>query len=52
MCDQAGRVISICRRRINSTRATHNRDKGFKRKSKTQGANGWDIPNKPAAPRL
>ncbi len=64
ICDQAGRVNAILPtpngRSSNlcfggekfDTLFVTAGDKIFKRKLKTQGANGWDTPNKPAAPRL
>ena len=64
ICDQAGRVNAIlptpngkssnlCFGGENfDTLFVTAGDKVFKRKFKATGANGWDLPNKPAAPRL
>jgi sugar lactone lactonase YvrE len=64
ICDQAGRVNAIIptpNRRISNlvfggekfdTLFATCGDKVFKRKLNTTGANNWDVPNKPAAPRL
>lgn len=64
ICDQAGRVnviiptpngrisnISFGGENFDTLFATCG-DKVFKRKLKVKGANAWDKPNKPAAPRL
>jgi len=64
VCDQAGRVNAIIPtpngkvsnlcfggENFDSIYATCG-DKVFKRKVKVKGANGWDKPNKPTAPRL
>jgi gluconolactonase len=64
ICDQAGRVNAILPtpngrssnlcfggEKFDTLYVTAG-DKVFKRKLKTQGAHGWDVPNKPAAPRL
>ncbi len=64
VCDQAGRVqciiptpngrlsnISFGGELFDTLFATCN-DKVYKRKLKVTGANAWDKPNKPAAPRL
>jgi gluconolactonase len=64
VCDQAGRVNAIIPtpngRLSNLTFGGENfdvlyatcGDKVYKRKLKVKGANAWDKPNKPAAPRL
>ena len=64
ICDQAGRVNAIIPtpngKISNLTFGGENfdtifatcGDKVFKRKLKIKGANGWDTPHKPAAPRL
>jgi sugar lactone lactonase YvrE len=64
VCDQAGRVnciiptpngkitnLSFGGPEFNVSNATAG-DKVYKRKVKTTGANAWQQPNKPAAPRL
>jgi gluconolactonase len=64
ICDQAGRVNTIVPtpngritnlvfggEKFDILYATCN-DKVYKRRFKTTGANAWDVPNKPAAPRL
>ncbi|MEO6183146.1 MAG: SMP-30/gluconolactonase/LRE family protein [Verrucomicrobiota bacterium] len=64
ICDQAGRVNAILPtpngkssnlcfggEKFDTLFVTAG-DKVFKRKLNTQGANGWDAPSKPAAPRL
>ncbi len=64
VCDQAGRVnviiptpngrisnLSFGGENLDTLFATCG-DKVFKRKLKVKGANAWDKPNKPAAPRL
>jgi sugar lactone lactonase YvrE/enterochelin esterase-like enzyme len=64
VCDQAGRVqcviptpngrvsnISFGGENFDTLYATCG-DKVYKRKLKVKGANAWDAPNKPAAPRL
>jgi gluconolactonase len=64
VCDQAGRVNAIIptpNRRVANvvfggekfdTLFATCGDKVYKRKLNAVGANGWDVPNKPAAPRL
>ncbi len=64
ICDQAGRVNAILptpnRRSSNLCFGGENfdtlfvtaGDKVFKRKLKSQGAQAWDLPNKPPTPRL
>ncbi len=64
ICDQAGRVNAIIptpNRRVANlvfggekfdTLFATCGDKVYKRKLNTTGANGWDVPNKPPAPRL
>ncbi len=64
VCDQAGRVnaiiptpngrvsnVSFGGENFDTLFATCG-DKVYKRKLKVKGANAWDMPNKPAAPRL
>ncbi len=64
VCDQAGRVnaiiptpngrvsnVSFGGENFDTLFATCG-DKIYKRKLKVKGAQGWDVPNKPAAPRL
>ncbi|HUR58812.1 MAG TPA: SMP-30/gluconolactonase/LRE family protein, partial [Opitutaceae bacterium] len=64
ICDQAGRVnvilptpngrvanIVFGGEKFDTLFATCG-DKVYKRKLNAVGANGWDAPNKPAAPRL
>ena len=64
ICDQAGRVNAIIPtpngritnlvfggEKFDTLYASCN-DKVFKRKLKLTGANAWDVPNKPTAPRL
>jgi sugar lactone lactonase YvrE/enterochelin esterase-like enzyme len=64
VCDQAGRVnliiptpngrctnLVFAGEKFDTLYATCN-DKVYKRKLATTGANAWDVPNKPAAPRL
>jgi gluconolactonase len=64
VCDQAGRVNAIIptpNGRVSNltfggesfdTLFTTCGDKVYKRKLKVKGAQAWDVPNKPAAPRL
>ncbi|MEI7584443.1 hypothetical protein [Runella sp.] len=64
ICDQAGRVNAIIPtpngKQSNICFGGENfdilyatcGDKVYKRKVKVKGANGWDKPNKPIAPRL
>jgi gluconolactonase len=64
ICDQPGRVNAIIptpNRRVSNvvfggekfdTLFATAGDKVYKRKLKTTGANSWDVPNKPAVPRL
>jgi sugar lactone lactonase YvrE len=64
VCDQAGRVqcilptpndrvvnLTFGGEKFDTLYATCG-DKVFKRKLNVAGANGWDVPNKPIAPRL